>query len=415
MHGDPRRSLNAVFVAMLGRIDLPVSPDAMTLAPALSRRSQIAPFIAMDVMAEAGARIRAGEDVVSLAVGEPGAPPPRAVREAVTAALAGGRVPYTDALGLPALRERIARHYRESYGVAVPASRIAVTTGSSGGFILSFLSMFDVGDRIAIPKPGYPAYRNILEALGLETVEIETAADTRFALDPARIEAAHREKPLKGVLIMSPANPTGVMMTPAAIRDLAETCTRLGLWLISDEIYHGLTYDGETATALAFSDDAVIVNSFSKYYCMTGWRVGWLILPERLIRPVECLAQSLSISVPYLSQIAGIAAFDAREDLEVIKAGYAKNRAILMERLPPLGFKLMPMDGAFYAYADVSAFTNDSMDFSRRALREAGVGITPGLDFDREEGHRAVRISYAGSESDILKAVSRLEGWLGKR
>jgi aspartate/methionine/tyrosine aminotransferase len=380
--------------------------------PAASRRSAVAPFIAMDFMAEAGQRLRAGEDVVSLAVGEPGAPPPRAVREAVKAALDGGRVPYTDALGLPALRERIARHYRDAYGVAVDPARVAVTTGSSGGFILSFLSMFDVGDRIAIPVPGYPAYRNILDALGIEVVELKTTAETRFAVTADMVARAHAEKPLKGVLVMSPANPTGVMMQPAAVRDLAATCERLGLWLISDEIYHGLTYGGAVTTAIAHSDQAVVVNSFSKYYCMTGWRVGWLILPERLVRSAECLAQSLAISVPYLSQIAGIAAFDAGEELEIVKAGYARNRARLAEALPALGLDLMPMDGAFYAYADISRYSNDAMDFCRRALREAGVAITPGLDFDRTDGARAVRLSYAGSEADIDKAVRRLQSWL---
>ena len=384
----------------------------MSRLPPIARRANIAPFLAMDVMAEAGMRIRAGEDVVSLAVGEPGAPPPRVVREAVTAALAGQRVPYTDALGLPALRARIARHYADAYGVEIAPERVAVTTGSSGGFILSFLSLFDVGDRIAIPRPGYPAYRNILEALGLVPVEIDTGPDTRFALTAAMVEAEHARHPLNGVLVMSPANPTGVMMTTGAVASLAATCDKLGLWLISDEIYHGLTYTGDTTTAVAHSDQAIVVNSFSKYYCMTGWRVGWLILPERLVRTAECLAQSLAISVPYLSQIAGIAAFEATEELEIIKAGYAKNRAILGEALPALGLPLMPMDGAFYAYADVTRYTNDSMDFSKRALREAGVGITPGLDFDRGEGHRYVRLSYAGSEADILKAVARLKNWL---
>ncbi|HRJ69608.1 MAG TPA: aminotransferase class I/II-fold pyridoxal phosphate-dependent enzyme [Beijerinckiaceae bacterium] len=380
--------------------------------PSPAARSDVAPFIAMDVMAEAGARQRLGEDVVSLAVGEPGGPPPRAVREAVSAALAAGRVPYTDSLGLPALRERIAKHYAEAYNVAVPASRVAVTTGSSGGFILSFLAMFDVGDRIAIPRPGYPAYRNILQALGLVPVEIPTAAATRYALTGEMIAKAHEKTPLKGALVMSPANPTGVTMAPAALQDVAETCRRLGLWLISDEIYHGLVHAGDTATALAFSDDAVVVNSFSKYYCMTGWRVGWLILPERLVRPVERLAQSLAISVPYLSQIAGQAALGARAELEAIKASYARNRGLLAEALPKLGLPVLPMDGAFYAYVDVSRYSNDSMDFSRRALREAGVALTPGVDFDREEGHRAVRISYAGSEADIATAVARLETWL---
>ena len=383
--------------------------------PQLSLRARIAPFLAMDMMAEAGAMVRAGADVVSLAVGEPGAPPPEGVRLSVAEVLAkGARVPYTDALGLPALRRRIAAHYEWAYGVLIDPARVAVTTGSSSGFILTFLALFDVGDRIAIPKPGYPAYRNILESLGLIPVEIATTAETRYALTAEAVEAVHRITPLKGVLVMSPANPTGVMMTPDALQSLATRCRDLGLWLISDEIYHGLTYDGEAATALRYSDDAIIINSFSKYYCMTGWRVGWMIMPERLIRPVECLAQSLAISVPYLSQIAGIAAFDATDELEAIKAGYARNRAILMRELPKIGFNLLPMDGAFYAYADVSRFTNDSMGFCHRLLREAHIAITPGVDFDREEGNRYVRISYAGSETDVLKAVERLQAWAAK-
>lgn len=387
----------------------------LTAQPTLSRRARIAPFLAMDMMAEAGAMARSGIDVVSLAVGEPGAPPPEAVRLAVAEVLASGRrVPYTDALGLPALRRRIAAHYEWAYGVSVDPGRVAVTTGSSAGFILAFLSLFDVGDRIAIPKPGYPAYRNIMESLGLIPVEIATTAETRHVLTAEAIENVHRVAPLKGALIMSPANPTGVMTSPDDLRDLAGTCRMLGIWLISDEIYHGLAYAGETATALAYSDDAIVINSFSKYYCMTGWRVGWMILPERIVRPVECLAQSLAISVPYLSQIAGLAAFDATDELEAIKDGYERNRAMLAAELPGMGFSLLPMDGAFYAYADVSRFTNDSLDFCRRLLREAHVAITPGVDFDREEGNRFVRISYAGSAQDIARALDRIGEWVGR-
>jgi aspartate/methionine/tyrosine aminotransferase len=336
------------------------------------------------------------------------------VREAAIAALSGGRVAYTEALGIPALREAIARNYRERYGLAVDAARVVVTTGSSGGFVLAFLAMLEHGGRIGIPNPGYPAYRNILQALGIEAVEIETGPQSRFALSAASVRAAHAEKKLDAVLLMSPANPTGVLTPASEVKAIAEACRELGIWLISDEIYHGLTYEGEEATALAHSDDAVIVNSFSKYYCMTGWRVGWLVVPERLLRPIECLQQNLSISVPYLSQIAAVAAFGARDDLEAIKAGYARNRGILMENLPRLGLAPLPMDGAFYAYCSIAKYSNDSMEFSRRALREAGLAITPGLDFDRVNGQGFVRLSYAGSEADIVKAVERLELWLGK-
>ncbi|MCA3601486.1 MAG: aminotransferase class I/II-fold pyridoxal phosphate-dependent enzyme [Methylobacterium sp.] len=382
--------------------------------PVASRRSNIASFIAMDVMREAKTLARAGAEIVHCEVGEPGAAPPRPVREAAIAALSGGRVSYTEALGIPALREAIARNYATKYGVNVDPARVIVTTGSSGGFVLGFLAMLDHGGRIGIPNPGYPAYRNILDALGIESVPIETGPQSRFALSAASIRAAHAEKPLDAVLLMSPANPTGVLTPASEVRKMAEACAELGIWLVSDEIYHGLTYEGEEATALASSDDAVIVNSFSKYYCMTGWRVGWLVVPERLIRPIECLQQNLSISVPYLSQIAAVAAFQATEELESIKAGYAKNRAILMEALPRLGLPPLPMDGAFYAYCDIAQYSNDSMDFARRALREAGLAITPGLDFDPVGGNRFVRFSYAGSEKDIVTAVKRLEGWLGK-
>ena len=381
-------------------------------APIASRRAQIASFIAMDVMREATDLGRAGREIVHLEVGEPGVASPRVVREAAKRALDAGRIAYTEALGMPALREGIAGHYKARYGLDVSPNRIVVTTGSSGGFILSFLALMDHGGRIGIPSPGYPAYRNILQALGIETVEIPTGPDTGFVLNAASIRAAHAETPLSAVLIMSPANPTGVLTPASEVKAIAETCRELGLWLVSDEIYHGLTYAGEEATALRYSDDAIIVNSFSKYFCMTGWRIGWLIVPERLIRTMECLAQNLAISVPYLSQVAATAAFEAYDELEVIKASYARNRAVLMEALPAIGLKPLPMDGAFYAYCDIGRFSNDSMAFSKKALHEAGIAITPGLDFDRTEGNRFVRLSYAGSEADIVEGVKRLKGWL---
>jgi aspartate/methionine/tyrosine aminotransferase len=372
----------------------------------------------MDVLTEARdlgrrAAIEGRPGIIHLEVGEPGAPSPVPVREAARRALDLGRIPYTEALGMPALREALAADYRTRHRLDVPASRIVVTTGSSAGFILSFLATLDHGARIAIPAPGYPAYRNILAALGIEIVEIATGPATRFAMSAAAIRAAHAEKPLDAVLIMSPANPTGVVTPAAEIRAIAEACAELGLWLVSDEIYHGLTFAGEEASALAFSDAAIVVNSFSKYFCMTGWRIGWLVVPERLIRPIERLQQNLAISVPYLSQIAAAAAFEAIPGLEEVKAGYARNRARLMEALPGLGLSPLPMDGAFYAYCDIGRFSNDSMTFSKKALHEAGIAITPGLDFDRGEGHRFVRISYAGSEADIAEGVKRLKDWLG--
>jgi aspartate/methionine/tyrosine aminotransferase len=388
----------------------------MPANPAPSLRSDVSPFIVMDVMSAAAEIERAGGVVTHMEVGQPGHPAPTAARKAAIDALASGRVPYTEALGIRPLRERIARQYRDWYDVEVNPERVIVTTGSSGGFTLAFLAMFEAGQRVAISRPGYPAYRNILKALGLLPVEITTGAATRFALAADAIASAHAATPLAGVLAMSPANPTGVVMTPEALRDLALWCRDNGLWFISDEIYHGLTYGAAKAeTALKFSDDAVIINSFSKYFCMTGWRVGWMVVPERLIRPIERLQQNFSISVPYLSQIAALAAFDGRDEMEAVRAQYARNRDILIEGLPKIGLgRFMPIDGAFYVYIDVSALTNDSMDFCSRAIREAGVAITPGLDFDPEEGKRFVRLSFAGTEQDMRDAVAKLGGWLGR-
>jgi aspartate/methionine/tyrosine aminotransferase len=298
--------------------------------------------------------------------------------------------------------------------VALASERVVVTTGSSACFVLAFLSLFDPGARVAITAPGYPAYRNILEALGLEPVVIPLARADGWIMTAAAVERAHAEKPLKGVLAMSPANPSGTMIGRDALGDLGRTCRRLGLWFVSDEIYHGLTYGAPAATALASDDDAVVINSFSKYYCMTGWRVGWIVVPERLVRPIERLAQNLYISPPYLSQVAALASFDGVEELEAVKEGYARNRALLLEELPRIGITDMhPVDGAFYVYADVARFTNDSIAWSRRMLEEAGVAATPGLDFDAAEGSHYLRLSFAGSETDCREAVRRLKAWLG--
>jgi aspartate/methionine/tyrosine aminotransferase len=383
------------------------------LSKRISRRSQVAPFMAMDVLSQAAALERQGRHIVHMEVGEPAAPPPRVVREAAIAALGGGRVGYTEALGLPSLRSAIACSYRDRYGLEVPAERVSVTTGSSGGFILALLACFDPGARIAISEPGYPAYRNLLEALGLIAVALPVSASTRFAVTAAMIEASHREQGLDGVLLMSPANPSGTMLTRQALAEICATCERLGVQFISDEIYHGLTYERAADTALAFSRSAIVVNSFSKYYCMTGWRVGWLVLPGELVRPIERLQQSLAISVPYLSQIAAEAAFGARDELEAVRRGYAQNRSYLLEELPKIGMtEFHPVDGAFYVYADIARFTNDSAAFCKRMLEEAGVAATTGLDFDRQRGHRAMRLSFAGSYEDMRETVARLGNWV---
>jgi aspartate/methionine/tyrosine aminotransferase len=387
---------------------------AKILKPA--RRAEIAPFIAMDVKREATLLEQTGAAIVHMEVGEPCAPPPRLVREAAISALGGAPVGYTDALGLPALRERIARHYRETYGVELDPQRVAVTTGSSGGFIMAFLALFDAGARVAIQNPGYPAYRNIFGALGIEAVDLPVDSSNGFAVTAAAVEQADAAQKLDGLLLMSPANPSGAMQSDESLGQIAQVCARRGIKLISDEIYHGLTYDRPAQTALAFSDSAVIVNSFSKYYCMTGWRVGWLAVPPELVRTVERLQQSLAISAPTLSQIAAGAAFDATDELESVKAGYKRNRDILLDGLPALGLdRLAPADGAFYLYADVSRFTADSTAFCHDLLHRAGVAATPGVDFDPLRGHLALRLSYAGAEAGMVEALRRLKDFLATR
>ncbi|TYR30887.1 aminotransferase class I/II-fold pyridoxal phosphate-dependent enzyme [Mesorhizobium microcysteis] len=381
------------------------------MAAAISRRSAVEPFHAMDVLAQANLLKAKGHPVVSLAVGQPSDPAPRKVREAAAAAVYTGRIGYTDSLGLADLRAAISAHYADHYSVDVPSSRIAVTTGSSAGFNLAFLAMFDAGDRVAITAPGYPAYRNVLAALGLEVVEIRLDGDG--SLTAELLEQAHRAKPLKGLLFASPANPTGAIIPDDALRGLVEAAREMGITVISDEIYHRLAYSAPDMTALSLGDDVTVINSFSKYYCMTGWRIGWMVLPENLVRPVERLAQSLYISAPEISQIGAIHAFDAGDELERVKDRYRVNRKLLAEALPTLGLPLAaPMDGAFYAYCDVSRHTNDSMDFARKLLAECHVAATPGLDFDPVEGHRYLRLSYAGSEADVTTAIERLRGWL---
>jgi aspartate/methionine/tyrosine aminotransferase len=375
-----------------------------------SRRGGVPPFIVMDVLREANARAARGQSVLHLEVGQPSTPAPRGVIAAARRALAEDRLGYTEAFGLPELRERIARHYRESYGCDVPASRIVACTGSSSGFVLAFLSAFDAGDRVALAVPGYPAYRNILAALGLEPVLLEVGPETHFQPAPEALERVPGR--LDGLIVASPANPTGTMIGRAELRRLAEYCRARGLRLVSDEIYHGIAYGAAPETALAFDPEAIVVNSFSKYYSMTGWRLGWMVVPESLARAVECLTQNLYISPPTLSQHAGIAAFDCADELDANVARYAENRRLLLGELPKAGFdKLAPADGAFYLYADVGGLTNDSAEFCRRMLAETGVATTPGLDFDPGRGNRFVRFSFAGETADMAEAARRLIAW----
>jgi Aspartate/tyrosine/aromatic aminotransferase len=384
----------------------------------IRRKPSVEPFHAMDVLAEATRLKAAGHDVVSMAVGQPAHPAPKPALEAAARALASGRLGYTDALGTTSLRQAIARFYRSRHGVDLDWRRVAVTTGSSAGFNLAFLQLFEPGDHVAISRPGYPAYRNILTALGLKVAEIHVGEDTGHALTPEALEAYQAEHGVRiaGVLVASPANPTGAVTSPAQLKALDAWCTANSVAFISDEIYHGLSYGGEEATAAAFSDQAVIINSFSKYFCMTGWRIGWMVLPEDIVRPVECLAQSLYISPPDLSQIAAEAALDGIDEMEAVKAGYARNRALLAQRLPAMGLPLAsPMDGAFYAWCDVSRFTNDSFEFAREILNAIHVAATPGRDFDPVDGHRFMRFSYAGSLADMETALDRLDTFLAGR
>jgi len=376
-----------------------------------SARGGVPPFIVMDVMRSANAREAAGHAVVHLEVGQPATAAPRGVLKAANRAMGAFPLGYTEAIGIQALRQRIAEHYQSFYNRAVDPDRIIVTTGSSGGFVLAFLAAFDAGDRVALADPGYPAYRNILLALGIDAVSLPTGAETRFQPSPALLDTV--KGPLDGLIVASPANPTGTMLDPDALAALADYCCDRGIRLISDEIYHGITYDGRVETALAFTDQAVIINSFSKYFSMTGWRIGWMVAPDDLLRPIECLAQNLFISPPSLSQHAALATFDCGAELDANVRRYARNRQILLDGLPALGMdRLAPADGAFYIYADISRYGLDSDLFCARLLDEAGVAMAPGRDFDQARGGDFVRISFAGSNEDMEQAVARLARWV---
>ena len=378
-----------------------------------SKRSDVPPFIVMDVMAAAAQREAQGAHIIHMEVGQPAAPAPATAIKAAQDALARGRIGYTETLGIPSLRARIARHYQDAYDLALDPARVVVTTGSSGGFILAFLSMFEPGDRVALANPGYPPYRHILSALGCEPVLIETSAETRWALSAKALIAAHQRAPLKGVVIASPANPTGTMMDADALTRLIAVAEAEGIRVISDEIYHGLDYAFAAETAANTSERVVVINSFSKYFCMTGWRVGWMVVPDPLVRPIERLQGNLAISVPTLAQVAAEAAFDGREEMEAVKHGYEENRRILTEGLTKAGLdKFLPVDGAFYLYADISRFSDDSLDFAKRMLNEANVAATPGIDFDPVNGRHFLRFCYAGSSAEIHEAVDRIGRWL---
>jgi aspartate/methionine/tyrosine aminotransferase len=377
----------------------------------VARRAGVAPFIAMDVLAAANERAAKGQDVIHLEVGEPGGGPPAAVLEAARAAL--GRVPlgYTEALGRPALRRAIAAHYQDRYGLAVDAEQVAVTVGASGAFVLTFLAAFDPGDRVVVPEPAFPAYKNILQALGIEVVRLGLGPDSGFAPSVGLLQQV--AQPVHGLVLASPANPTGTMLPPAELAALAEHCRARGIRLISDEIYHGITYGEPAASVLSWDRDAVVINGFSKYFCMTGWRLGWLVAPPDLVRPIELLAQNLFISAPALAQEAALSAFACRPELERRIAGYRRNREALLARLPGAGLdRLAPVDGAFYLYADVGRLTADSAIWCEELLAATGVALTPGADFDSVQGHRYVRLAFAGAEERVVAGADRIAAWL---
>ncbi len=387
------------------------------MALKVSGRGSIPPFIVMDVVRAAAEREFERRAVYHMEIGQPGTPAPEGARRAAHEAIDRQDLGYTVALGDAGLRARIARHYREYYGFEVDRSRVVVTTGSSAGFVLAFLAAFDAGDRVALAIPGYPCYRHTLSALGIEPVLLLAEAEDRFQPTPELIETAVAAGgPIDGLIVASPSNPAGTMLDRDAMAALTAYCGSNGIRMVSDEIYHGITYGRRAVTVLELDDDAIVVNSFSKYYSMTGWRLGWMVVPEDMVRAVECVSQNLFLSPPTLSQVAALAAFDCTDELEGNVARYAANRERLVGELPKAGFRrLAPIDGAFYAYADLEGVTGDSVAFCRRILDETGVAATPGLDFDPVRGRRFMRFSFAGSEETVAGAAAALIQWKRQR
>ena len=388
-------------------------PVTNTLPRPPARRSAVPPFIVMDVISAAARREAEGASVIHMEVGQPGTPAPRIAREAVKRLLDTDTLGYSEGLGRPALRARIAKLYRDWHCVDVAPERVIVTTGSSAAFVLVFMALLDAGDGLMLPSPGYPCYRHILSGLDARSAILETGPATRWMPTPGQVEdAADRDRTLAGLLVASPANPTGTMIEPDRLKALVETCARRGLWFISDEIYHGLTYAMPAETALRHGDNVIVINSFSKYFSMTGWRIGWVVVPPGLVRTIERLAQNLYICAPAIAQAAALAAFDATEELSANVEVYRANRDLLLAELPKAGLTdIVPADGAFYLYCDVSRFTDDSANFTRLMLEETGIAATPGIDFDETRGKRFVRFSYSGSTADMTEACRRMQGW----
>ncbi|MEM9969786.1 MAG: aminotransferase class I/II-fold pyridoxal phosphate-dependent enzyme [Pseudomonadota bacterium] len=377
----------------------------------LSKRSDVDPFIVMDVM-EAAARAEAsGQHIIHMEVGQPGTPAPEGARTALAQAMQSGALGYTVALGLPELRSRIARHYGDKYDVDLDPSRVVVTAGSSGAFLLAFTALFDAGDRVALGAPGYPSYRQILSALSLQPVDIETRAEARYQPEPGDLP-----DDIAGLIVASPANPSGTMLDEAALGALYAAAGERGAAFVSDEIYHGIEYERPAVTALSMGEDVYVINSFSKYFSMTGWRIGWMVVPPDHVRTVERLTQNMFICAPHASQVAALAAMECEDELQANLRVYAENRAMMLDGLPKAGFtKIAPPDGAFYIYADVSDLTDDSRALAADILEHAGVAVTPGLDFDKARGATTLRFSYARSRSDIRQGLSRLQTYMAAR
>ncbi|MEM6385810.1 MAG: aminotransferase class I/II-fold pyridoxal phosphate-dependent enzyme [Pseudomonadota bacterium] len=369
-----------------------------------SRRSNVDPFIVMDVMEAAAKAEAAGRHIIHMEVGQPSTPAPATARRVLAEAMSTDAMGYTVALGLPALRKRIARWYKDRHALEISPDRIVITNGSSGAFLLAFTALFDAGDRVALGAPGYPSYRQTLAALSLQPVDISTRIEDRYQPTPDGLPDE-----MAGLIVASPANPSGTMLSRSALADLIRATSARGAAFVSDEIYHGIEYEHPAISALEISDDVYVINSFSKYHSMTGWRVGWMVVPEDHIRTVERLAQNMFICAPHVSQVAALAAMDCDEELIGNLEVYRTNRALMLEGLPKAGFsKIAPPDGAFYIYADIGDFTDDSRAFAARILAEAGVAVTPGLDFDKARGHQTLRFSYARATADIKEGLSRL-------
>ena len=377
-----------------------------------STRGAVDPFIVMDVMEAARQAEALGRHIIHMEVGQPATPAPLGARNALRDSLNATAMGYTVALGLPELRGKISELYGEWYDVDLDPNRVIVTSGSSAGFLLSFTSLFDTGDRVGIGAPGYPSYRQILKALDLTAVDIPTSSANKFQPHPSDFE----DLSLNGLLVASPSNPTGTMLTRRELGALIEATERSEAAFISDEIYHGIEYETKAVSALEITNNCYVINSFSKYFSMTGWRVGWMVVPENHIRQVERLAQNMFICAPHASQVVALAAMECREELIAYQAVYEKNRRLMIDGLPKAGFdRIAPPDGAFYIYADISHLTSDSLSFAREILQEAGVAVTPGLDFDTQRGAGSLRFSYAGSSEDIQEGLHRLTQFMQKK